>query len=233
MEFNVNNSKNLEIVVNDITYLRHAIKTHYVKVGDNYMDIIEKYVKDVYEEGDILSISEKIIALCQNRVVYAKDLKIGLLAKFISFFAAKPEVGGMGAGNIYKMQFTIDLCGPLKVIYAAIAGGICKLFGKKGIYYEILGKEISGIDGFYPSQYKEYVDMGIRIPDRCNEVCNEIYDKFKVKAMIVDACEFGVEIFGKCDELNNIDDEVLKNVIRDNPACQDKEQTPLILIRKK
>ena len=40
------------------------------------------YKRQLYEEGDLLSISEKIIALCQKRVVYRKDMKISWLAKF-------------------------------------------------------------------------------------------------------------------------------------------------------
>ena len=41
---------------------------------------------------------------------------------------------GVGVDNPYKMQFAINLCGRLKVIWAAIAGGVCKLFGKRGVF---------------------------------------------------------------------------------------------------
>ncbi len=230
MEFKANEGKNVEIMVNDQKYLRHAIQTHYVQIGENYIDIIEKYVKPIYQEGDIVSISEKIIGLCQKRVVYKKDVKVGRLAKFLSKFAMRSDAG-VGVDNPYKMQFAINLCGSLKVLYAAIAGGICKLFGKKGVFYEILGPEISGLDGFYGNVFSDYANFGIRIPENSTGVCNEIYEKTGVKAMIVDANDFNVEILGKSDSIENTEEE-LKLMIKDNPAGQVKTLTPLVLVRK-
>jgi len=230
MEFRANENKNVEILSGSDTYSRHAITTHYVQIGEDYIKIIEKYVKDLYQEGDILSISEKIIGLCQNRVVYKKDVKVGLLAKFLSKFAMRSDAG-VGVDNPYKMQFAIMMCGRLKVIYAAIMGGIGKLFHKKGVFYEIVGQEISGLDGFYGKVFEDYAEFGIRIPENSTGVCNEIFEKTGVKAMIVDANDLNVEILGKCDDIDKTEDE-LKTLIIDNPAGQSKELTPLILIRR-
>lgn len=230
MEFRALEGKNVEIDVNGEKYLRHAIETHYIQLGEDYIQLLEKYVKPIYEEGDILSISEKIISLCQKRVVYKKDMKVSSLAKFLSKFAMRSDAG-VGVDNPYKMQFAIDLCGSIKVIWAAIAGGFCKLFGKKGVFYEIVGPEISGLDGFYGNVFSEYADFGIRIPENSTGVCNEMYDKLGIKAMIVDANDFNVEILGKSDVIDNSEDE-LRKMIKDNPAGQTKTLTPLVLIRK-
>ena len=231
MEFKTNPGKKIEIEVDGEKYLRGAIETHYVQIGEDYIEIIEKYIKPIYEDGDILSISEKIIGLCQKRVVYKKDVKIGLLAKFLSKFAMRSDAG-VGVDNPYKMQFAINLCGGFKVFYAAVAGGIGKLFGKKGRFYEIVGPEISGLDGFYGDVFEDYAEFGIRIPENSSGVCNEIFKKTGVKAMIVDANDFNVEILGKADVIE-IEDKKLAAMIKDNPAGQAKTLTPLILIRKK
>ncbi|MDD2376142.1 MAG: F420-0--gamma-glutamyl ligase [Clostridia bacterium] len=230
MEFRANEDKKVEIQVGNDVYSRHAINTHYVQIGEDYIKIIEQYVKDLYEEGDILSISEKIIGLCQKRVVYKKDVKVGLLAKFLSRFAMRSDAG-VGVDNPYKMQFAIMICGRFKVIYAAIMGGIGKILGKRGVFYEIVGQEISGLDGFYGKVFEDYAEFGIRIPENPVGVCNEIYEKTGVKSMIVDANDINVEILGKCDAIDKTEDE-LKALIIDNPAGQSKELTPLILIRK-
>lgn len=76
-----------------------------------------------------------------------------------------------------------------------------------------------------------YQLFGIRIPEKPNEVCDEIYEKLRVKCMIVDANDFSIEILGKasCIECSK---EMLADMIRDNPAGQSKQLTPLILIRK-
>ena len=230
MEFKALEGKNVEIEVNGEKYLRHAIQTHYIQLGESYIDIVEKYVKPIYEEGDILSISEKIISLCQKRVVYKKDMKVSGLAKFLSKFAMRSDAG-VGVDNPYKMQFAIDLCGPIKVIWAAIAGGVCKLFGKKGVFYEIVGPEISGLDGFYGNVFSDYAEFGIRIPENSTGVCNELYEKLGIKAMIVDANDFNAEILGKSDSILE-EDDILRKMIKDNPAGQTKTLTPLVLIRK-
>ena len=231
MEFKALEGKNVEIEVNGEKYLRHAIKTHYIQLGESYIDIVEKYVKPIYEEGDILSISEKIVSLCQKRVVYKKDMKVSNLAKFLSKFAMRSDAG-VGVDNPYKMQFAIDLCGSLKVIWAALAGGVCKIFGKKGVFYEITGPEVSGLDGFYGHVFKDYNDFGIRIPENSTGVCNEIYEKLGIRAMIVDANDFNAEILGKSDVIK-YNDEELSKMIKDNPAGQEKTLTPIVLIRRK
>ena len=50
--------------------------------------------------------------------------------------------------------------------------------------------------------------------------------------MIVDSNDLGQEILGKSDDIT-LNYNELKELIKDNPAGQGKEQTPIILIRKK
>lgn len=49
--------------------------------------------------------------------------------------------------------------------------------------------------------------------------------------MIVDACDISVKVLGKCDAVTD-SDEHLAEIVRDNPAGQDDQCTPLILVRK-
>ena len=116
MDFFANEGKNVEIEVNGKTYLRHAIKTRFIKEGENYIDVFKEYVLPIYKEGDIISSSEKIIALCQNRVVKREDIKIGAFAKILSRFASHPKDIGVGVGETIKMQYAIDTVRPSKSI---------------------------------------------------------------------------------------------------------------------
>ena len=230
MELGANENKEILREVNGKKFNRYAIKTHFVQIGENYIDIIEKYIKPIYKAGDFISISEKIISLCQKRVIYKKDMQISFLAKFLSKFAMSSD-DGIGVDSPYKMQVAIDLCGRVKVIYAAILAGIGKIFGKKGIFYNIVGQEISGLDGIYGKVFPEYSEYGIRIPENSNEVCNEIYNKIGINSMIVDANDFNVEILGKSNGIE-YDDKALAQIIKDNPAGQSRQLTPIILIRE-
>ena len=231
MIFKFNLGKNVEIKVEDRTYLRHAIKTRFIEEGESYIEVFKEYVLPIYQEGDIISCSEKIIALCQRRTVRREEIKVGFWAKFLSKFASHPTTG-IGVGEAIKMQYAIDTVGLLKVIYASFISAVTKLFGKKGRFYEIVGQEVSGLDGFYGKIWKQYEDLGIKIPERPNEVCNEIKEKLGISCMIVDANDLGQEILGKSSDLTWKDEE-LKALIKDNPAGQGKECTPLILIREK
>ena len=49
--------------------------------------------------------------------------------------------------------------------------------------------------------------------------------------MIVDSNDFGQVILGKSKDII-LEDKILEQIIRDNPAGQGKQTTPLILIRQ-
>ena len=231
MNFFANEGKSIEINVDGTTYLRHAIKTRFVKQGENYIDIFKEYVIPIYKEGDIVSSSEKIIALCQNRVVKREDVKIGFWAKLLSSFASKTDAG-VGVGETIKMQYAINKVGLWRVLWASIVSAVTKLFGKRGMFYEIVGQEVSGLDGFYNHIWEEYGDIGIEMPENPSRVCNEIKEKLGITCMIVDANDLGQEVLGYSSDIK-LSKEELKEMIKDNPSGQGKELTPLILIRKK
>lgn len=232
MEFVSNHGKKVEIQVGEEIYLRHAVQTKFIRVGDNYIDVMGEYLSNIYEEGDIVSISEKIISICQNRIIKREEIKIGIWAKFLSKFACRKNRGGYGVGMPINMQYAINKVGLVKVIFASVLGGITKLLGIKGVFYKIVGQEVSGLDGFYDGAWKEYKDIGIEIPENSTLVCNEIKEKLGISCMIVDSNDFGQEILGKSDDIY-LTDDILKQMIKDNPAGQCQERTPLILIRKK
>lgn len=231
MEFVANEGKNVEIEVNGVTYLRHAIKTHFVKQGEDYVEIFRKYALPLYEEGDIVSSSEKIIALCQGRVVKRDELKIGFWAKLLSKFASHPDTG-VGVGETIKMQYAITKVGLPRVLWASVAGGVCKVFGKRGVFYEIVGADVAGLDGFYDHVWAEYRDIGIENPANPSGVCDEIKEKLGISCMIVDANDLGQEVLGYSSDITLSEEELL-GLIRDNPCGQGQQTTPLILIRKK
>ena len=232
MKFFANEGKKIEIEVSGQTYLRHAIKTRFVKQGESYLKLFQEYVAPIYEKGDIISSSEKIIALCQNRVVKREEIQIGFWAKFLSQFACQKNRGGYGVGMAINMQYAINKAGLPKVLLASIASGITKLLGMKGVFYKIVGREVSGLDGFYDGAWEEYRDIGIETPETPIAVCNEIKEKLGISCMIVDANDFGQEILGKSNDIV-LKEKELKMLIKDNPAGQGKQQTPFILIRKK
>lgn len=231
MELHPNEGKALTVEVDGKTYARHAITTHFVQVGESYVDLIEKYVKPVYQPGDILSSSEKVIALCQRRIVTEEECKPGFWAKVLSRCVHQTSAGP-GMGLPVKMQFAINICGLPRVLWAAICAAFGKLVGKHGIFYDMLGTEVAGLDGFYGEDIAEYAHMGVRVPEDPAGVCDEVYEKTGVVMMIVDANDLNVELLGKGEQLKDWAAEDLLALIADNPAGQDRQLTPFILIRE-
>ena len=229
MEFHANEGKSVTIEAMGKTWARHAITTHFVQVGESYIDLMEKYVKPWYQEGDILSMSEKVIAICQKRVVTEEELKPGFWARLLSRFVHQTSAGP-GMGLPIKMQFAINVCGLPKILWAAFRAAIDKLRGIHGTFYRIAGIEVSGLDGFYGEDIPEYEHMGVRVPENPVGVCDEIFEKTGIVSMIVDANDLDVAMLGHCSQLTQSDGELL-DLIRDNPAGQDRQLTPFILIR--
>lgn len=220
------------VIVDGIEYERYAIQTHFIERGESYIELIEQYVLPLHRESDILSISEKVISMCQNNVVEKRDVKLGFWAKNLSRFASSNN-HGIAMDEPYKLQLAINIAGLPRILLASVCSAVTKLFGKKGVFYKIAGHGIDGIDGFYMgSSFDVYHDIALLNPREPKKVCNEICDKLNVKCMIVDANDLSVELFGKSDSLKDVNNEHLINIIRDNPAGQSDELTPFIILRK-
>lgn len=225
-----NENKALTIETSFGLFDRGAIKTHFVEIGEDYCELVRKYVLPSYQPGDILSVAEKIISLCQKNIIYKKDMHLSVLAKFLSKFASHSPYG-IGVDNPWKMQFAIDHCGALKIIWASIAGGIGKLFGKKGIFYEIAGPEVTGLDGFYTASFQVYGDFCMMLPKDPNGVCRRIQEETGIPCMLVDANDFEQNILGKSPDLSLTDEQCVE-LIKDNPTGNSTQLTPFILIRR-
>ena len=58
--------------VDGIRYERYAVKTHFIERGEDYIEVVRRYVSPLYKPGDIVSISEKVISMCQDNTVEKK-----------------------------------------------------------------------------------------------------------------------------------------------------------------
>ena len=219
------------MTVEDKRYERYAVQSHFIERGEDYLKVLRQYVSPLYEAGDILMISEKVIAMCQDHTVEKESVKLGFWAKFLSRFATKTP-SGIGMDEPYKLQLTINMKGLPLVLWATFCGAIGKLIGKRGLFYAILGQDVAGIDGFYThSAFERYHQLAVLNPIAPEKVCEEIYDKLGITCMIADANDIDAVILGCSSNLNHLSKERLSQMISDNPAGQDDECTPFILIR--
>lgn len=224
----INEGKKCAVITSAGRFDRYVIPTHFVQIGEDYIDLIQKYVKPEYEEGAVITVCSKVISLCQKRVIYKSDVKLSHTARFLSRFATRSSAG-IGMDSPYKLQFAIDYCGYPKILLAAFLSGVTKLFHKHGVFYQIAGQEVKGLDGFYDKAFREYGEYGIRLPENSTRVCNEIYEKTGIPCAIIDVNDREGDILGMAEAYPLTKDQLME-VVKDNPAGQSNQCTPFILI---
>lgn len=210
---------------------RYAVQTHFIGRGEDYVDIVRRYIAPLYRPGDVVTISEKVVSMCQNNTVEMKDVKVGFWARFLSKFATHNQ-NGIGMDEPYKLQLAINMKGLPLILWACLCGAVCRLFGKRGVFYEIVGQDVAGIDGFYShSAFETYHTLAVLNPREPDRVCAEIEEATGVACVVLDANDINVEILGRAPSLAGVADGRLAELVRDNPAGQDDECTPFVIAR--
>lgn len=176
----------------------------------------------------MLFVSEKIIALAQKRIVRKEQISPGIFSKVLSRFVLKTPAGP-ALRNHHKMQLTIDIVGLPRVLLAATISAVTKPFGIRGMFYRVVGNGIAGIDGFYGEAFDEYAEYAILNPTNCDEVCQQMAEAIGIPVCIVDANDLNVETLGR-SRFFPFEAEAIKQILSQNPAGQDDETTPLVLV---
>ncbi len=229
MPFVPNEGKNLTIDTDFGTYARYPVKTHVIMREDVMTDVLDKYVCPYLEEGDTVFISEKIIAITQGRAFRLDEIKVSRLAKLLSRFVVKTNYG-IGLGMPETMELCIREVGRPKVLFAAACAAVGKLFGKKGVFYNICGMKARAIDGpcdYTIPPYNNYAKMA---PDKPDEAAAELSKHCGCDVIIIDANDIGTNVLGRSRK--DIPEAFGEQAFRDNPLDQCAQQTPISIVRK-
>lgn len=230
MEFSPNPGKKLIIEINNEKWARYPVKTHFITPDDKLEEILEKYILPFIKKLDLIIFCQKIVSIIQKRIIYKSEIKVGFWAKFLSRFAKKTPAG-FSVGNPLKMQVAINLAGLPRILLAAFCGGLTKLFGIPGVFYRVAGHQINQLDGFYGEAFPQYLEIGLLGPRNCDQLCQKIKEKYGFSTVVADINDLGGNILGKSRDLKG-KEGLLLQILKDNPAGQSNEQTPIIIIRK-
>ena len=183
-------------------YQRYAIHTHFVQPGEDQAELVRRYVLPLYQPGDCLSFTAKVMGMCTNNVRTLEDTHPGFWAKTLAPFAGHNSTG-IGMHQPYKMPLVIEIC----------------------------GHGVAGIDGFYPdSSFEVYHTMGVINPEHPVELCDALEAATGVPTVVMDANDFDQNQLGKGTHFPLTDDQI-QDAMADNPSGQGDELTPFILIR--
>ncbi len=228
-ELIANEGKNLIIEVDGVSYARIPIKTKVVGEGDTIPAVAKEFAGDIAQTDDILFISEKCVACTQKRAIFMKDIHPSFLAKLLCKFVYKSPYG-IGLSIPETMEMALRECGKMRILWAAFCSAICKIFGKRGVFYNIAGPKARSIDGPCDCTlppYNECVVLGPADPDG---VARDTAEVLGCRVCIIDVNDIGGVILGVSHE--DMDKEFLLKVLKDNPLGQSRQQTPMGLIRK-
>lgn len=211
-------------------YDRYAIQTHFVQVGESQRDLVERYVRPLFQEGDVLSFGAKVMCMCVKSVKTRDEVKPGFWANLLWRFAGINHTG-VGMHEPYKLQLVIDMVGLPRVLLATVLSAVTKLFGIKGVFYKVCGKGVGGIDGFYTrSSFELYHQLALINPENADELCDKLSKETGMPVVLMDANDLQRDQLGKSRDMP-LSDEQLQDAMADNPSGQGDELTPLILIR--
>ena len=192
-------------------------------------DILDRYVRAYLQDGDMIFISEKIVAISQGRAFDIDDIAVSKLADILYRFVYKSPYG-IGLGSPWAMELAIRDIGVPKILFAAFCSAVTKPFGVRGVFYKIVGDKGRAIDGPCDCTlppYNHYAKLAPKDPDK---VAADLEKHIGCKVVIMDANDIGREVLGVSDPSINVG--MCKEIFRDNPLGQSAQQTPIAIVRK-
>jgi hypothetical protein len=225
-----NAGKALTVQVEGSSFARIPIRTRVVMPGDDLDGFIREYAADLVREGDLLFVTEKIVAITQGRSYLVEDIKPRKLALFLSKYVTRTP-HGIGLGMPETMEMALRECGTIRILFAAAVSAVTKLFGRKGDFYRIAGDKARAIDGPTSGTIPPYNKAVVLGPERPREVAHHI--KALVggvpEVAVVDINDLGGNILGST--LDKAGEKRLVAILKDNPLGQGHQSTPLGIVR--
>lgn len=201
------------------------VKTHLLTNSDDPVEVVKKYVAPHAKPGDIVTIGETPIAIIQGRWRDPSQVKPGFVAKRLCYFFLPTSSLATACG----LQTLVDLVGPVRVFSAFVGGAMARVFGYRGGFYQLAGEQarlIDDVTGTLPP-YDQFIILG---PDNPQGVVDRIQQETGISAAIVDVNDLkAVKILAATSDVSPA---FLEAALRNNPAGNANEQTPVVLIRQ-
>ena len=200
------------------------VRTRLVRPGDDLTALVAASVHGIARPGDVIAISETAVAIAQGEFVAAEHIRPSRLA-----YALSRRAGALATvSQPESLQLVIDQVGAWRVFYASVLHAGARLFGKRGLFYEMMGEAITAIDGYTGTMppYERAIVFAPRDPDG---VCETIAAASGVACAIVDANDLEkAKVLGAS---HGVDRAVVEQALLDNPHGNGDEQTPIVVLK--
>lgn len=225
-----NDGKELSRSVDGVVYDRIPLRTRVVMPGDDLDEIVREFAADHVAAGDLLFVTEKIVAITQGRSYAVDDIEPRSLAIFLSKYVTRTP-HGIGLGMPETMEMALRECGTPRILFAAAVSAVTKLVGRKGDFYRIAGDKARAIDGPTGGTIPPYNRAVVLGPLKPREVARHVQSLIEtpVDVAVVDINDIGGNILGST--LDAAAEERLVAILRDNPLGQGHQSTPMGIVR--
>ncbi|MGH9225030.1 MAG: coenzyme F420-0:L-glutamate ligase [Acidimicrobiales bacterium] len=204
------------------------LKTELLVPGDDIVAVARRAVDAAGikpERSDILAIAESPLAITQGRIVDIDEVRPGVLARILCrFFDFDSSLS-----TPYAAQVGMNEVGAARFVVAFLVAAPTRIFGRHGDFYRLAGRQVAWMDDI-PGTMPPYTQHIILGPHDPTGVARRVAGELHCGAAVVDANDLGrVEILGTSAF---VDRKLLIEAMRPNPAGNDDQQTPLVLVRK-
>lgn len=226
-----NDGKALTVTVDGVAFARVPIRTRVVLPCDDLDAFISDYASGPLRHGDLLFVTEKIVAITQGRSYTIDEIQPRPLARFLSKYVTRTSYG-IGLGMPETMEMALRECGTPRILFAAGVSAVTKLFGRRGDFYRIAGDRARAIDGPTSGTIPPYNKAVVLGPEKPTEVARHLQHLLGniADVAVVDINDIGGNILGST--LDKAGEQRLLRILGDNPLGQGHQSTPLGIIRQ-
>lgn len=203
---------------------RIPVRTPLITSRSDLISVVDAATESIRRTSDVIAISESPAAASQGRVLPLELIRPSLVARVLCRYVGKIGPLHSPAG----MQGAILDVGAPRVLAGAIAGAIGKLLGQKGWFYRVAGPSTAMIDDVAAClpPLDHHVIFGPSQPD---SLASRVAGAIGCEVAIVDANHLtGAWVVGASD---GVDKAWVEEVLADNPAGNEDEQTPVVIIQ--
>jgi hypothetical protein len=200
------------------------VRTRLVRPGDDLIELVSAAVRGIARPGDVVAVSETALAIAQGEFVVAERVRPSRLAYVLCRYAgpmatiSQPE----------SMQLVIDRVGYPRAMYATFVHLVGRLFGRRGVFYELMGEAIAAFDGYTGTMppYERAIVFAPRDPDA---FARGFERRSGIECAVVDANDLKkAKILGAS---GNVSAACVERALLDNPHGNSDEQTPVVVLK--
>lgn len=212
--------------VGGVTYERAVVRTDWIRVGDNFADILVDRLKPVLRYGDLAIVSEKAVTIAEGLAVPATEVSVSPFADRLASLV-QPTAGSRGLSIPEKMEYVLRDVGHPRMVLAAATAAVTRPLGLRGGFYMVAGRVARAMDGMRPPFESTLIPP--LAPRVARRIACSLADRLGAPVAIVDMNDRGGSIRSLSRPV--MTRRRLRKILSDNPLGQRDERTPIGVVR--